>query len=66
MPATALAPHDFAALDANRNGSLEQAECEADPILAQAFGSFDANGDRRLSREEFARYLPGPGDAIAD
>ncbi|RBF95094.1 EF-hand domain-containing protein, partial [Xanthomonas oryzae pv. oryzae] len=27
---------------------------------------FDSNGDGRLSRDEFAIYQPGPGDAAGD
>lgn len=66
VPATALAPHDFAKLDRDRDGGLDRAECAADPILAQGFDGFDDNGDGRLSREEFASYQPGPGDPGGD
>ncbi|HEY0332850.1 MAG TPA: EF-hand domain-containing protein [Stenotrophomonas sp.] len=66
VPARALAPHDFASLDRDRDGNLDPAECMADPILAQGFDGFDDNRDGRLSREEFASYQPGPADEGSD
>lgn len=60
VPPAALAPHDFASLDRDRDGGLDRAECAPDPILAQGFEGFDDNGDGRLSREEYASYQPGP------
>ncbi|WP_266103492.1 EF-hand domain-containing protein [Xanthomonas campestris] len=61
-----LAPRSFRTLDTDADSSLTPAEANADPILRGNFASFDANGDGRLSRDEFASYQPGPGDAAGD
>jgi Ca2+-binding EF-hand superfamily protein len=42
----------FEKLDADGNGSLSQAET-ADVLTADQFASTDANGDGRVSRDEF-------------
>ncbi|KGK58371.1 hypothetical protein NC00_07195 [Xanthomonas cannabis pv. phaseoli] len=61
-----LAPRSFDSLDSDADGSLTPAEAGADPILRENFAGFDSNGDGRLSRDEFASYQPGPGDAAGD
>ncbi|MFA0922822.1 EF-hand domain-containing protein [Xanthomonas fragariae] len=65
-PAGTLAPHSFRNLDTDADGLLIVAEAGADPILRENFAGFDSNGDVHLSREEFASYQPGPGDAAGD
>lgn len=64
--AGSLAPRSFRSLDTDADGSLTLAEASADPVLRENFSSLDSNGDGRLSREEFASYQPGPGDAAGD
>lgn len=66
LPPTPLAPAGFAALDRDRDGSIDVAEAAADPLLADGFGQFDRNADHRLSREEYAAYQPGPADAVGE
>lgn len=65
-PPAAWRPRSFRSLDTDGDGSLTLAEASADPVLRENVAAFDSNGDGRLSRDEFASYQPGPGDAAGD
>ena len=43
----------FAALDADRNGSISQMEAQRNPTVAANFAAADANNDGALSVAEF-------------
>lgn len=50
----------FTKYDADKNGSLSQAEVVAakNEVLNKAFATLDANGDAAISKEEFAKFSP--------
>lgn len=54
-PADGPAPA-FAALDADRNGSISADEARAYPLLATDFLYADSNRDGRISAREYARW----------
>jgi Ca2+-binding EF-hand superfamily protein len=55
-----LATHpDFATLDTNRDGLLTKAELPSTHALYTGFGTFDTDGDTKLSRSEFDAYGSG-------
>ena len=43
----------FAALDANHDGKISQAEAQKNPAVMQAFAQADKNHDGFLSKAEF-------------
>lgn len=43
----------FAALDADKNGAISQAEAQKNQAVSAAFAAADTNGDGALSRAEF-------------
>ena len=43
----------FAALDANHDGKITQAEAQKNPLVAQMFAQADKNHDGVLSKAEF-------------
>ena len=58
MAATPASAQDaaavFAALDANKDGKVSQAEAQRNTIVSQDFTDADKNHDGFLSRDEFA------------
>jgi hypothetical protein len=66
-PAESGSPFD--ALDVDKNGSLNQQEAQAHPVVAQNFAAADANTDGTITRTEFdaaftsGRAQPAPTPA---
>jgi hypothetical protein len=52
-PSTDAAGSIFDTLDADHDTSISPPEAQAHPTVAQHFATADANGDGKLSREEF-------------
>jgi Ca2+-binding EF-hand superfamily protein len=51
------AQSQFDAFDTNHNGSIDPTEAQAWPWLQQNFGTYDANRDGGIARDEFAAAL---------
>jgi hypothetical protein len=47
----------FKTLDVNLDGSISQAEANADPMIASRFSALDATHDRKLSKYEFSQII---------
>lgn len=48
---------DFAALDADGDGTISREEAAAHPVLRDEFAAVDADGDGLLSREELRGWI---------
>ena len=72
QPATAsrdalLSTEDWTAADTNDDDTLSPAELNrAEPSLAAYFREIDANGDRRIARDELAAWQAGPDPGSTD
>ena len=57
--------NDFKSLDNDKNGYISVEEADDDDI-ANHFGYMDTNKDKRVSRNEFIRYITEHGSDVAE